>query len=493
MTAPAPTPVGASANSGPGLVRRALAGHAALGLLAAALLYVIALTGTLAVIHDRWQRWEQPNAPELAVLDPAAIQVAVTAALKTGQRPRTSRIAIQLPTDDFPRATLTTDVGTWYLDQAGRTAGRVSSGWTEFVVSLHQTLLLPATWGYALVGALGVMLASLALTGVLAHPRIVRDAFRLRWRQGPSIARVDWHNRLGVWTLPFTLTVALTGAVLGLGTLGFTVMAAAYEGGSLERAYAPLFGRAPVVDARAGPVPNVAAALLALPVRLPWVRPTFVTVTAPGTRGQEVAILTVHPRRLIYGETYRFDAVGRARGRVGLSDGALGQQAVASVYGLHFGSYGGLLVEIAYLLLGTAVCVVVATGPSIWLHRRRRRGIAAPRLAACWNAVVWGAPLVVTMATWLRFAVGAAAPLGSFFWVSFAAILAAAWARPTWAETSLCRIVLLIAVALTGFGHLLLAQPTSASSRALDMSISFGSLATLWVMNNLIRAGFRQG
>ena len=65
----------------------------------------------------------------------------------------------------------------------------------------------------------------LALTGVLAHPRIVRDAFRLRWRQGPHIARVDWHNRLGVWTLPFAIAIALTGAVLGLSTIGFTLLA----------------------------------------------------------------------------------------------------------------------------------------------------------------------------------------------------------------------------------------------------------------------------
>ena len=41
-------------------VKRALAGHASIGLLAGALIYLIAITGAMIVVHDRWQRWEQP-------------------------------------------------------------------------------------------------------------------------------------------------------------------------------------------------------------------------------------------------------------------------------------------------------------------------------------------------------------------------------------------------------------------------------------------------
>jgi uncharacterized iron-regulated membrane protein len=480
VDAPLAAPVGGWAD----LVRRALAGHAALGLLAAALLYVIALTGTLAVIDERWQRWERPAVPEFTVLSPTAAQAATIAAFGPGHAPRPARLAIQLPTDDLPRAILTTDAGSWYLDRAGREAGRPSPGWAGFVVGLHETLLLPATWGYALVGALGVALASLALTGVLAHPRIVRDAFRLRWRQGPAIARVDWHNRLGIWTLPFTLAVALTGSVLGLGTVGFAVLADAYHGGSLEQAYAPLFGRAPAADARPGPVPDVGAALLALHAGVPWARPATVTVQAPGMRGQEIAILTIHPRRLIYGETYRFDALGRPLGKVGLSDGTLGQQAVASVYRLHFGSYGGLPMQLAYLLFGTALCVVIATGPSIWLHKRRRRGLGGPRLPACWNAIVWGSPLLLTLSAWLWFVGGKADWLGSVFWLGLAAIVAAAAARPALFGAARCRGVVLAAMAVTGLAHLLFVPAAAIGSQMIDAMLCLGAGIASWIMRN---------
>lgn len=427
------------AETQPGLVRRALAGHGALGLLVAGLLYIVALTGTLAVMHDRWQRWEQPGVPEFVMLSPAAAQAAmVTAVAEAGPSP----VTLQLPTDDLPRAIVSTARGSWYLDRTGRRTARVAAGWTDFIVALHETLLLPASWGYALVGALGVALGSLCLTGVLAHPRIVRDAFRLRWRQGAPIARVDWHNRLGVWTLPFTIAVALTGAVLGLGTVAFALLAAMYNGGDVQRAYAPVYGGVPAADARPAPLPNIAAALATLHARAPRARPVTLTVTAPGTRGEETAIIAVQPRRLIYGEAYRFDARGRLLGTVGLADGTLGQQAAASAYGLHFGDRGGLALELAYVAFGTALCAIVATGPWIWLHKRRRRGLGGARLSACWNAGVWGTPILLLLAAGLRAALGDRAPLTLFFWCGLAAVTALAAIRPAWISLKQCRSVM---------------------------------------------------
>src|SRR3546814_7936588 len=46
-------------------VKRALSAHAAIGLLAGALLYIVSLSGTLAVFYQEFQRIEQPRAPEL--------------------------------------------------------------------------------------------------------------------------------------------------------------------------------------------------------------------------------------------------------------------------------------------------------------------------------------------------------------------------------------------------------------------------------------------
>ncbi|WP_217430896.1 PepSY-associated TM helix domain-containing protein [Sphingomonas bacterium] len=475
---------------GPGaavsLVRRALAGHAALGLLAAALIYVIALTGTLAVIHDQWQRWEQPTVPEFTVLSSAAAQAAMTAAANRGGRTATN-VTLQMPTADLPRAIVTTDAGAWYVDGSGRTAARVAAGWTDFVISLHERLLLPASWGFAMVGAIGVALASLAATGVLAHPRIVRDAFRLRWQQGAHIARVDWHNRLGVWALPFTVAVALTGAILGLGTIGFVVLADAYAGGSLERAYAPVFGDQPAPDARAAPLPDIAAALAGLRLSAPGATPVSIVVQSPGTRGHAIQILATHRERLIYGETYRFDAHGRLLGKVGLSDGAIGQQALASVYGLHFGTYGGLAVELAYLLFGTALCVMTATGPSIWLHKRRRRGLTSPRLSACWDTVVWGTPSLLILCWSARVVTGTGTALTPLFLSGAFVSVASAAFRPRWFGVGRVRTVSLWAATATGLAHFLCFQPLAAESETIDVLLVLCPCAALWALQVMQR------
>lgn len=467
------------------LVQRALAGHASIGLLTSALLYILALTGTLVVIHDRWQRWEQPDIAEMTTLSPAAAQAAMQAVLAQDAakgKPPTTHLYIRMPNADLPRAVVTTDHGGWYVDGAGRIAGREAHSWTEMVIGLHEYLHLPETWGMMLVGALGVALAALLVTGVLAHPRIVRDAFRLRTRHDPQIARTDWHNRLGVWTLPFALAVTLTGAFIGLGSVGYSVLARAYTGGDLEKVYAPIYGHEPAPDAKPAALPDVGAALRVLATRVPEGTPTYVIVHDPRTLGQHIQIIAEHPRRLIYGETYRFDALGTWRGPVGLSDGPVGQQVAASTYNLHFGNFGGLPVEIAYVLLGLALCVVTSTGTTLWLGKRRRRGLGSDRLDACWTAVIWGTPLALILAAWLRGAAGPDAPLVAAFWGMLVTFLLLATGRPSWIAPDRMRTALLASLFATGLGHAAIVQPGQAAVLALDGVLIAGSVVTLGIL-----------
>lgn len=454
------------------LVQRALGGHAALGLLAGALIYIIALTGSIIVIHDRWQRWEEPGVAESAVLSPAAAQAAMTAVIAgEAGKPATTHLYIRMPTPDLPRAVVTTDHAAWYVDGAGRVVAPEAHSWTEFLIGLHEYLHLPMTWGMILVGALGVALVALVVTGVLAHPRIVRDAFLLRTRHDPQIVRADWHNRLGVWTLPFALAVTLTGAFIGLGSVGVSALARGYTSGDVEKVYAPVFGDEPSPDAARGPLPNVAGALHAVHARVPQASPTYVIAHDPGTRGQHVQVIAEHPRRLIYGETYRFDGAGRWHGPVGLSDGALGQQAAASAYNLHFGNYAGLPVEIAYILIGLALCIVTATGTTLWLGKRRRRGHGSHRLEACWTVIVWGTPLGLILAYWLRATAGPQAPLVAGFWLFLAALLLAAGARPALIAALRLRTATVGALGVTALGHAAATYPGPTANLALDGAI----------------------
>lgn len=468
-------------------VRRALAGHAALGLLAGALLYLIALSGALVVMHDLWQRWEQPDVAEMRDLKPDAVQAAMRNALaRDAGKPRTDHLYVRMPSEDLPRAVVTTDGGARYVDAAGQIVADEAHGWTAMVIGLHEYLHLPTTWGMMLVGALGVALAALVVTGILAHPRILRDAFTLRIRHDPQVARADWHNRLGVWTLPFVLAVTLTGSFLGLGSVGFGLLAQAYTGGDLAKAYAPVFGTEAPPDATAARLPDLAAALRTLAARVPDARPTYVIAHDPGTRGQHVQIIAAHPRRLIYGETYAFDAAGRWRGPVGMADGALGQQAAASAYNLHFGNFGGWAVEAVYVLLGLALCVVTATGTTLWLVKRRRAGLGSERLEAGWTAIVWGAPLALVLTAWLSTLAGAGAPLVTAFWSLLALSLVVAVTRPALMCAERWQAATLAGIAATGLGHASVLRP-SIAPLILDGALVFLPV-TAWLLTRRFRA-----
>lgn len=409
-------------------VKKALSAHAAIGLLAGALLYLVCLSGTVLVFYEELQRVEQRDAPEMASISPEAVQRGVAAVLASEKgKPPTTHLYVHMPVPELPRATITTDTQAVHIDAQGEIARPEQNHWSEFLYALHYTLNLPAIIGMTIVGILGMLMVALAVSGVIAHPRIFRDAFRLRTRHSGGVALSDWHNRLSVWTLPFGLAIAITGAAIGLGTVTAYAAAQLFYGGKVDAVYATIFGGEAAPDPKPAPLPNVPAALEYMARHYPDVAISYVTLHDPGTAGQHVQVVGEPSRRLIFGEYYAFDAAGGFHGTAGLADGPLGQQAAASNYKLHFGNYGGLPVKIAYCLFGLALTVVSASGVYIWLGKRRRRGLHDPRLRGAWHGVVWGAPgaLVLTLA--VRFAGGDAAPFTAIFW-SVLVLVVTGWA-----------------------------------------------------------------
>ena len=255
-----------------------------------------------------------------------------------------------MPAEELPRTTVTTDTKALHVDADGSVVVPEQNAWSEFLYGLHYTLNLPTLVGISIVGLLGAMMIALAITGIVAHPKIFRDAFRLRSRNKGGVALADWHNRLSVWTLPFTLAIALTGAIIGLATLAAYGIATASYGGDVEAVYAPLFGSEPEANPAPAGMPNVALALTYMGANYPDVEVTYAILHDPGTAGQHMQIVGAHKQRLIFGEYYSFTADGAFAGTAGLADGSLGQQAAASTYNLHFGNYGGLTVKIIYIL-----------------------------------------------------------------------------------------------------------------------------------------------
>lgn len=393
--------------SPPGFVRRLLEGHKVLGLALGGILYLICLTGWIGVYYVEVERWERPNLPEFTTVAPEAAALAVSDGRRamladTHRGPLDTDLFVGLPTEAMPRM-----VGGWghearAYDATGAYAGDASHDLTHFLTELHYYLHLPETFGMIVVCLFGVGMMALLIGGALAHPRMFRDAFSLRPRKEGQLARVDVHNRLGTWTLPFALAITLTGTMIGLAQLVALVLGAlAYNGDGLK-AYEPIFGAQAQIDAATGGRvlqgdPAILNAIQQIRTAQPDQPISFIAVHMVGTPQESIEITTKPPHRLVYGETWRFDADGNLVGSHNMSDGPAGRQVAASVYSLHFGDFGGQPVKLIYAVLGLALTVMIAAGMDIWLVKSAGKGRPRPALHRLWIVLIYGAPAAIAL------------------------------------------------------------------------------------------------
>ncbi|UIJ44836.1 PepSY domain-containing protein [Sphingomonas cannabina] len=415
----------------PNFVRAVLKGHSSLGLAFAAAIYIVCLTGTIAVFARELQRWENPAAPRLARVSPEAVQRAYsTAALRAG--PGLEHVYITLPAPDLPRLMVTTDARggerDWIADGEGQLI-ESRSIWTEFLTRLHINLHLPRTWGVFLVGMTGVALLSSLISGLLAHPRIFRDAFHLRIGGSRRLQEADLHNRIGVWALPFHLTVSLTGAFLGLTTLIVGVLGLAVFQGDVGKVYALFQPPRPAQDERRAPPIDLRPMFAEVAARNPQGRIDYVFLEHPTEMGGAALFnVTDGSTRLSQTDAYAFDRSARLYHAKRARENNLGERVLASLGTLHFGWFGGGAIKIGYGLLGLGLSYLAAGGVSIWLARRRDKGRPTSGWERIWTAVVWGQPLALAASAAATLVVPAPV-IALVVWgvISLAALSCAAW------------------------------------------------------------------
>ncbi|HEV2600626.1 PepSY-associated TM helix domain-containing protein [Sphingopyxis sp.] len=437
-----------------GFVRAVLRGHSSLGLAFAALIYLICLSGSIAVFAHEFQRWESAAAPQLTEASPDAVQTAFEGAIAAGG-PGVEHVYITLPTSDFPRLLLYVDADEdrqFLADAQGKIAPGGEAAWTEFITRLHINLHLPRTWGGFLVGLIGVALLSSLISGILAHPRIFRDAFHLRLGGSQRLQEADLHNRLGVWALPFHILISLSGAFLGLTTIIVGVLGMAMFNGDVNKVYALFIPAPPVDDPRPAPVLDLRPMYAKLPQD--GGRLTYIFTEHPTEMGGAALFNVEQPNRMAGVDSYAFRRDASIYSQQKAVDNNLGEDLLGGMGQLHFGWFGGGIVKIVYFALGLGLTYLAASGVNIWLARRRDKGRPAPGWERAWAATVWGQPAGIAAAAVAGLALASApAAIGAWLAVSLL-FLAAAIRLPATRLSTLGRIAtaaLTLAAAATHF------------------------------------------
>ena len=367
--------------------------HRWFGLLAALWLTVLALTGSAIVYYDELDRLLVPE-QRVATPDGAPALLADIAAAATvaypgtyarffdlANRPdETTRVFLaDRPDSPTPLAHEThVFVDPYTAEVVGaREVGRVlldRQHLMDVIYGLHVDLLLghTAMW---LLGLLGLLWAVDHVAGaVLALPRLAkwRRSFKVKWKASGYRRDYDLHRAVGLWLLPVTLVLALSGVY-------FNWYDYAEAAASTVSEVTP---RYPYT------LPDLDAPLYTPSVPLDRI---VETATAEGDgRGVDmigyVSAKGVYEARVFSARD--IDPYGRllvtVDARTGAvldsrhqSEGTAADAVFAWQYPLHSGKAFGGLGRFVVFLSGIAVVVLNVTGLSIWWRKRtaRRRAV----------------------------------------------------------------------------------------------------------------------
>ncbi|WP_022835675.1 PepSY-associated TM helix domain-containing protein [Salisaeta longa] len=430
--------------------------HSVTGLVIGLALFVLFFTGALVLFRGEIRQWEEPALRTVQgprqPLD--ALVTPVLDSLGKGQQPP-SYVLMEMPTEH---------AGTLYLYAAGNThkpshtawVNPVTGAWvspptgadaTQTLYYLHFFYQL-GRWGLYLTGFVGLFMLLAILTGTVVHwKRLVKDFFRFRPSKKLRVAWADAHKVLGTLGLPFQALFAFTGAYMGLlGLLALPYAALLYDGQPTQMYRdAGYYGPAVTVDS-AAIAPAGLPRLQAFVARTErqWTDFEVTSVIASGLGTPTARVEVIGERRgaavggtgaLVFHRTTGRILARRAPTAVGPLN-----SAVQTMERLHFAAVGGRALDLLFLLLALASCVVILTGNFTWLEARKRQDRWTHALMARATAGVATGLLPATALLFLamRFLPTDAAPAltaGPVFFGGWALALLYALAQPNVART----------------------------------------------------------
>lgn len=402
-------------------IKRLISLHGWSGIIASVFLYIVAITGTVAVLADDIRRWSDPRRE---IVNPLSLPLNETVLRLQAQVPAAFQQNMQIqPARDgslrvflferrFIQGRGTVEYGRDFLlnpethairsARQGVTPNRrleaPSDTLSNFIADLHARLLIPGRAGLFATGVLGVVLLVAAITGILIHRHLLRDLFVTARPGGRVVSLRDRHALASVWGLPFTILLAFTGTFLSFAlSLGLPIVAASAFGGDVNRALAALNPPAKIENPAPAGLTDLDQVLAAASV-LAGTQPSVVRVEGAGRADARITTQhlagsggSVRPFTLEFdGATGAFLQERPLTGRAA----SLGSGTVALMGPLHLGNFAGIASRAVWVMLGALLTVSIVTGVQLWLRRREEdplwRGFQS-----LFTTVVWGVPIAL--------------------------------------------------------------------------------------------------
>ncbi|GAB1258545.1 PepSY-associated TM helix domain-containing protein [Aurantivibrio plasticivorans] len=259
-------------------------------------------------------------------------------------------------------------------------ASDVVSPLPQLVDDLHRQvgILLDHDIAMPIMGVVALLYGVALISGVIILvPTFVQDLFAFRLGKNLKRMWLDFHNLLGIFSLPFHLVMALTAVIFAFHDPIYGAQEElVFQGGNSFLAPNPGQSSGSVGEKIKPLTP--AEIVARLHQQLPEYQPNFINYRVSPQAG---------PALLIFGDNPRYGARSPDGGVVGVdaftgdivaSDYTPGLQSawgatITSFFTLHFGTYGGSPIRWSYFVLGLAGALLFYTGNLLWLETRRKK------------------------------------------------------------------------------------------------------------------------
>lgn len=398
--------------------------HTWVGLVAGLALFVAFYAGAITVFHHELQQWQSTRGITESHGTLSDMQTLLDRVLERHPKAR-DHVGMMFPGDEAPQpvAYWQDEHGTWVfatLDDVAGTSQPPQAGLSELVNELHYSLGIPGA-GLWLMGIVSLLYGVALISGLVIHlPQLAKDLFALR--AGRNLKRYwqDAHNVIGVLSLPFHAVFAVTGAVLCLLFLLMTALNPLIFDGKLMAALPAAMDTYPLRDKSADsgrllPLADLRdrAVAAAKAQGLDAFEPAYLKLRLAGNASAEIEITGASPHALAPLGAVALDAGTGDVLRTQLPGSRDANHAIlGTLYALHFGEYGTMVVRWLYFLLGLAGAFLFYSGNLLWIETRRKRRQETQTRGAQWLArLTVGVCLGLCAAVSAAFVAAALAPL----------------------------------------------------------------------------------
>lgn len=347
--------------------------HLWAGVLTAVYVMVAGLTGSLLMVH----RLFTPTGPRADVARgerPVGADAAVEAL--RGAIPGFRVASVVLPQEDGGAYSgFLVNRGRYAFAEVHPVTGEISrvvtrqnSKW-RFIEDLHNNLLSGRT-GRAVNGAGGLSLTLMCLTGI-----VIWWPGRARWTRGLRIDRSarwprllwDLHGAIGIWLLPLTLLLAITG-VYHTWPRWFRQPVAAVLPVSVPEQ--PL--RFP--EAARHPPARLEELLATARAAMPHKRVRTLQLPADPTQPLRAVMMDDDERVQAFADTVVLHPTTAQVVRIDrYRDRPVGDRVIRWIGILHGGRFAGVVSEAVWFITGLLMAALAATGLAVWWNRVVRR------------------------------------------------------------------------------------------------------------------------